>query len=448
MFFTKLRAIVRGQINDPLNQGWATLFSGTLARLALGFVSSILIARGLGPVMFGLFATLGVVASLGGALLDVGLSATVVRRVAALWPANQALATRRALAFLQLRLFMVGLLILVSLLIAVPLSALIPGHPAAWLVILALLGVAVTSLSGSLSALLQATGAFRSLTLVLMANSALTTLLAVVLQYVGQLTIATALGILGIGTSFVSLILGWWWLLLRPAIMAELREASQAQWAFLKAEARELLRFGVWVWLSNALAMLASSLDVLLVGRWLPQAAIGQYALASNLAGKADSINQSLHAVLLPAASQLADQQAIRGYLRRSFARSALLSTLLLPLFPFAEPVIALFYGNAFRPAAFIFQLLLGVAMLDIWLTPFLLLVYAANRPRLLAGADALRTLTLVGSAAWLIPFLSLPGAPLARLCARLAGALLIMVQLRRLIQAPDTPAPAEAPLP
>jgi O-antigen/teichoic acid export membrane protein len=429
-----IRELLRRQLRDPLNRDWATIFSGTLGRLLLGFVASILTARALGPEAFGIFATLAAIASIGGALADLGLNTAVVQRVAAVWPGDPLLARQRGAAFLRLRGAVALLLTLLSLAVSAPLATILPGHPDPLLVLLALLGLVATNLSGAVSALLQATSAFRSLALVLITNSALTALLAIGLAATGWLTIMTALAVLGILTSLVSLVLGWQLLPLWKAGEAtpQLPE-PRATWGALRAESAELLRFGVWVWVSNGLAMVLSSLDLLLLGRFLPPGPVGLYALASNLAGKADIVNHSLHAVLLPAAAQIGagGEGALRVYLKRSLVRSAGLSLLLLPLVPLADLLIVLFYGPMFRPAVPLFQLLLGVAIIDVWVTPILLLAYALRRPGLLVGGDVLRIGALLASGALLIPRLGPSGAALARLCARVVGAVTVLISLR-----------------
>lgn len=427
--------MLRRQLRDPLNRDWATIFSGTLGRLLLGFIASILTARALGPEAFGIFATLAAIASIGGALADLGLNTAVVQRVAPIWPGNPLLARQRAGAFLRLRGAVALLLTLLSLAVSAPLAALLPGRPEPLLVLLALLGVVATNLSGAVSALLQATSAFRSLALVLITNSALTALLAIGLAATRQLTITTALAVLGILTSLVSLGLGWHllpiWKAGEPAPHAP--EPRATTWGMLQAESAELLRFGVWVWASNGLAMVLSSLDLLLLGRFLPPGPVGLYALASNLAGKADIVNHSLHAVLMPAAAQIGagGDGAMREYLKRSLVRSAGLSLLLLPLVPLADLLIVLFYGPMYRPAVPLFQLLLGVAMIDVWATPILLLAYALRRPGLLVGGDALRIGALLTVGSLLIPQRGPIGAALARLCARVVGAVAVLISLR-----------------
>lgn len=433
---------MRAQAGDPLTRGWATVFGGTFVRLLLGFVASVAVARALGPAAFGTYAILGVVAAISAVFVDLGLTGAAVRRIAAVWPAEPALARRRAMAFLAIRALIAVALILIAVPLSLWLSPLLPGSPDRQLVFLAFLGVAVTGLSGAVAALLQATGAFANLSLVLIVNSGLTAVLALGLSAAGRLTIASALLILGIATSLVSLALGWW---LLPQAW-KWPETHQSTWSrasvhrvfgLLRAESRALFAFGGWLWLSNGCAFLAASLDLLLVGHWLPPALVGQYALASNLAGKADIVNQSLYTVLLPAASALHEPRAVREYLRRCLWRSALLSVALLPLFVLAGPLIELFYGTAFAPAAGPFRLLLGIALLDIWVMPLLMLTFTYNRSWLLAAGDALRVVVLLLAGVALIPTLGLGGAALTRLCSRVAGAALVLVGVRRAAREP-----------
>jgi O-antigen/teichoic acid export membrane protein len=157
---------------------------------------------------------------------------------------------------------------------------------------------------------------------------------------------------------------------------------------------------------------------------------VGVYALALNLASKADVVNQSLYTVLLPGMSNLDVRRRPSGYLRRGLIRSGAICLGLLLLIPLAEPLIVLLYGADFAPAAVFLRLLLGVAIVDVLLTPFLLLPLAYRQPRLLAAADAARAVTLVLFAVALIPSIGAYGAVAARLAARIAGAVLVAVAL------------------
>jgi O-antigen/teichoic acid export membrane protein len=218
---------------DSLTRGFAVLLSGSVARLALGFVAGVLTARALGPAAFGVYATLGAAANIVGAIADFGLSEAGVRRVAAVWNDDPTTVRERAWAFFRLRVSVAAGVVGVALLLVLYnderlsewlLNAAnnhdvdetlvlgsqfsVLGSQFSVLGALALLGVLATALSGAVSAMLQATGAYGRLSLVLIVNSALTATLAVALTLLGWLNLVTALAVLGIGTSLVSFALG------------------------------------------------------------------------------------------------------------------------------------------------------------------------------------------------------------------------------------------------
>jgi O-antigen/teichoic acid export membrane protein len=261
--------------------------------------------------------------------------------------------------------------------------------------------------------------------------------LAVALHLLGRLTIITALVILGSSTSLAAFAVG---VRLLPEGITLAFPSVRA----FRVEARQLLRFGRWLWGSNVLAMLAAQLDLFLVSHWSAPTAVGAYALALNLASKVNVVNHSLFTVLLPSAAALRGRRALRHYLRRSLVRSGLIGIALLPLFPLSGPVITLFYGATYTPAAQLFRLLLGVVVFDLVVTPLLLLPYHYDRPEILAAADALRVIALALVGVWLIPIVGPAGAVAARLGAGVAGAALTLALLARHHQA-DGDAPSDA---
>lgn len=414
---------------DAATRGWAILTAGNLLRLAVGFVASVLIARALGPATFATFAVLGAIATIAGAVVDPGLTGAAVQRIARAWPAEPDAASDRAAAFLWWRA--VTALVLAALVwaVLVAVGALTGRLPASDLLSLALLGTVATALSGAISAILQAVGRFGQLALVGLTNAALTAILALLLAALGRLTLVTALLILGIATSLVACIVG------RALLPRGWRLAPPAR-ATLRAEGIALFRVGRWLWLAHSAALFAAQLDLLLVNHWRDAAETGTYALALNLAAKADIVNSGLYTVLLPAASALAGPGAVRGYLRRGLLRSGAIALALLPTALLIGPAIDLFYGAAYHPAARLYQLLLAVVIFDLFTTPITLLAYHHRRPQLLAGADLLRVAVLLIVGALLIPATGplggVTGAIIARLAAKLAGITLIASRLPR----------------
>ncbi len=393
--------------------------SAGVVRLGLGFVASLVIARALGPAGFGTFAVLAASVGVVGGLAEGGLTEAAVLRISAIWPDKAGDAQFRAQAFFWLRLGLAAVVVAVGCLIAEPLAQRVLNTDAG-LLRWALLGIVATAASGAVSAMLQATGAFGRMSSLTLFNTGLTALLAIGLALLAQLDLLAALVVLGIGTSLATLLLGLWML---PRGWS-LRLPGPAE---LRSEAGQLVRTGRWLWLASAFAMLTANAEVLLLNRWAALPLVGAYALALNLAGKADLVNTSLYTVLLPGVATLGERGKIGSYLRRGVVRGGLIGLGLLLLIPISEPLIVWFYGAEFANAVPFFRLLLGVMVFDVLLTPFLLLPLAYRQPKVLAAADALRAVTLVLVALGLIPIYGAIGAILARLAARVAGALLVL---------------------
>jgi len=410
---------VAPRLVDPITRGWAVVTSAGVARLGLGFVASLVIARALGPAAFGTFAVLAASVGIVGGLAEGGLTEAAVLRMSAAWPDKPGIALQRARAFFWLRLGLAAVVVVVGCLVAGPLAQRILNTDDG-LLRWALLGIVATAASGAVSAMLQATGAFGRMSSLTLFNTGLTALLAVALALASRLDLLAALVVLGIGTSLATFVLGAWMLPARWRL-------SLARVAELRAEGRHLVRTGRWLWLASVFAMLTANAEVLLLNRWATLPLVGAYALALNLATKADLVNTSLYTVLLPGVTRLDERGKIAAYLRRGLFRGGVIALGLLLLIPLAEPLVTLVYGAEYATAVIFFRLLLGVMVFDVLLTPFLLLPLAYRQPKLLAAADAMRAVTLVLAAVGLIPIYGAFGAILARFAARVAGAALVL---------------------
>ncbi len=408
---------------DPVTRGWAVVTSAGVFRLGFGLVASLLIARALGPADFGTYAVLAASVAVIAGLAEGGLTEAAVLRVSAVWPADASAAKERGRAFFWLRLGLAVVVVGLGCVVAGPLSQTVLNVDAG-LLRWALLGIVATAASGAVSALLQATLAWRRMSALTLVNTGLTAALAMALALVGRLDLLAALIVLGIGTSGVSFLVG------RSMLPAGwgLRAPSLTE---LRSEAAHLVRTGRWLWLAGVLAMLTANAEVLLLNRQAAVSLVGAYALALNLATKADVVNTSLYTVLLPGVGGLRDRGAVATYLRRGFLRGTLIGLGLLLLIPVSEPLIVLIYGAEFAPAVVFFRLLLGVMVFDVLLTPVLLLPLAYRRAPVLAAADAVRAITLVVVAAGTIPAYGAIGAIVARLAARVAGAVFVLAALR-----------------
>jgi O-antigen/teichoic acid export membrane protein len=415
---------------DPISRGWALVTSAGVVRLGLGFIASLLIARALGPADFGVYAVLAATVGIVGTLAEGGLTEAAVLRISSVWPTSSQAAQERTRSFFWLRLGVSAVVVGVGCAVAAWLGQTVLNGVDPSLLRWALLGIVATAASGALSAALQATGRFGRMSSLTLINTGLTAALAAVLAATGQLNLVTALVVLGIGTSVATFAAA-------TRMLPDGWQLKMPRLGQIGQEAKQLFHTGRWLWLASLFAMLTVNAEVLLLNRWLAVSLVGMYALALNLASKADVVNQSLYTVLLPGISNLDVRRRPSGYLRRGLLRSAAICLGLLLLIPVAEPLIVLLYGAEFAPAATFLRLLIGVAILDVLLTPFLLLPLAYRQPRLLAAADAARAITLVLVCVALIPSIGAYGAVAARLAARIAGAVLVGVALFSGRQAP-----------
>lgn len=408
--------------------------AGSMARLAIGLVASVIVARSFGPSNLGIYATLAAIAATVGAFCEFGLTESAVRRIASNWPMAPEAARTTASSYLWLRLGASTIVVLVILLLLPLISTFDVRLPRLGLVALALIGVVATGLCGATNGILQATGRFGRLSLVLITNAVLTAIAAIVLRLAGILTLTTALIVLGIGTSLVCFEVG------RRFLSGSVLFSYPGRHV-LRTEGRALFGFGVWLWIGNSLAMAAAQLDLLLAAHWLTPVAVGTYALAVSLSSKASVLNQSLHAALLPFASSLRSKAAVRSYLRRGLLRSALIALLLLLAMPVARPLIPFIFGANYTASVSLFLALLGVAIVDLFAAPVLLLAFTVERPKLIAAADAARLIALLVTAVLLVPVLGAYGLVFAKLAASLVGFALTALALgwRRWLSAPES---------
>jgi O-antigen/teichoic acid export membrane protein len=414
-------------MKDHITRSWFVISTGQVARLGLGMVASIFIARSLGVSDFGVFGVLAAVSAIGQVVVDMGLAATAVQRVGAAWVEDTALAQQRARVFLWLRWLILALFMAAGLALARPFAQFILGAPTPenllW-IRLALFGVAATILSSSMTTLLQATKQFHRINIVVLTNAGLTAVAALLLAAAGQLNLFTALLVLGIATALVAFAAGYY--LLPPPL--------DVHWPgrpFWQAEWPRFLRFGRWLALSAILIVLTRQLDIILVNRWYAPAAVGVYVLALNLATKLELLNQSQHVVLLPAAAPIKDLAGARHFVGQSLRRNIPVALLTLPVLWLIEPFIRTFYGAEYVAAVPLFRLLYFIVLFDFLTLPITVLFFSLGQPKWLTLADGLQLVLFLGLAWWLIPLYGPLGAIVAKGGARLAGVSVAMAILR-----------------
>ncbi len=416
----------------------ALTFAGYAGRFALSFIASVIIARWLGPIGYGLIALVSVVLNLADTLGDFGLTYSAVRAISRQLGTEPDRARQLAHGYFSLALIANSIAALAGFVLAEPIARDLLGRPEAEPYLqIALLGLISVAGSGFAMALLQATRRFKELAALQIASALIYLIVIVALAATGKLNVF-AVVLLGVLNPLLSFFIGRQffpphWISLRATFALSARRA----WG-------ELVAFGKWLWVSAIFSLLASQLDLLLLSHWASAAVVGIYALAFNLATKLDIVNQTRMTVLLPTVSALDTRQQMNHYIRQSLALSIVGTTVFALLVPFFAPFIMTFYGAAYAEAVNALIVLTAVVIFDLVTSPLILLGFPLNQPRALAASDVVRVLTLLAVGWLLIPLWGPIGAALARLASRMSGAVFMLTLVGlRIRNTNDSPLPS-----
>jgi O-antigen/teichoic acid export membrane protein len=180
---------------------------------------------------------------------------------------------------------------------------------------------------------------------------------------------SVAISISGIAALVLALAgAGVWSLVGQSLTLTLIRTAVMWHWSswrpgrsFDPAAVKELLRFGRHVIGSNIIIYWAQNFDKLVIGRQLGSSALGIYNMADRLMRlPLTNVTAVTGAVMFPALSTLQGEvdSVKRVYLRANRLIALLTFPMMLGLIVVAEPAILVFYGEQWRNAVSILQLL------------------------------------------------------------------------------------------
>jgi O-antigen/teichoic acid export membrane protein len=217
-----IRRLFEHDLRNGVARDSAVVFAGQIARLALGLLSSAILARGLGPGGLSLFAVISSAIAIGLTAADFGLSNSAVRHIAADATAAPERALRTARAYARFKLIGGVIALALTLSFADPIGRALnlPDTSSRLLVWIAGLGMFASVLGGIGGTLLQTLRRFRALAASQTINAALTVVLLIVLVLFNQLAVPSALIVVAVVTTAVAAALNFAWL--PPAYRASL----------------------------------------------------------------------------------------------------------------------------------------------------------------------------------------------------------------------------------
>jgi O-antigen/teichoic acid export membrane protein len=315
--------------------------------IGLGFISSILIARGLGPEVRGQLTAALLWPTLAGALATLGLPHAITYAAGARWASAQRLARFGMLFSLWVGLPMAVAYFAVAPLLLKEAFPVLPGSLRLFACFIPL-----SLWAGLWMALYQGKGDFATWNIAKLIRSAGYTL------WIGA---ALLFGIASVPIVLWSQVVLVVLTLTLLVIRLPRLHADDAGDVLPKAK---LFRYGMAIYASGIFYMLNQQLDQLLLSLWVPAQDLGQYASAASLSGILLLVPSTMGPV---AFSRLARSGADGGR-RHALKAIALCGAFLFPatlLITLVAPwLVRLVYGAAFAPAGQVLRVLAPAAAL------------------------------------------------------------------------------------
>jgi stage V sporulation protein B len=350
------------------------IVSGDLLNAGIGFISSIIVIRALGPTAYGLLAISMAVMATASHMLDLGVRTSGVRFISLYLKTDKEKAEAMMAAVFKVRLI-VGLIILIGgFFIAKPLALNVFKKPELVnLLRLAFVGCFGALLYDFIMTDLQANQWFKKLAKLNVSVTSIKLLLVVFLVFIQAVTVSKIV-IIYILTPFLGFVIGS---LLIP-------------WRFIRAPGnrgksfRVLFRFSKWVMISFLLAGLYNRAEVFLLGYFKESATVGIYSAAHTLVLPITLICASLTKVLLPKVTGLDRISKLSEYLKKAVKLLIGIGILLLPYY-FLAPFIMGLIGNKYVSALPVFRILFFYAFIVGLASPIIIILYSLNKPHVIA---------------------------------------------------------------
>ncbi len=132
---------------------------------------------------------------------------------------------------------------------------------------------------------------------------------------------------------------------------------------FNRAYARDIIRFGRWIYLSSAAMFLSSHIDKVLLGAIVPRATFGLYGLARGLAEVPILVSRRMsYQVVFPSLSRSAgakESDDLQAFTKLRYRFALLTATCAGAAFPLTDIAVTLLYGQRYIGAAPVLSVLI-----------------------------------------------------------------------------------------
>ena len=370
---------------------------------AAKMITSVIIARKLGPEMLGVFMILSLIPSYAESFGRLKFDAAAVY-------------------FLGKKKYLIGEVVLTLNLLALATSGLIVGfivwqfewiygllfsntnYDATALIYFTLLQIPVHFLWMNYAYLILHKEDVVTYNHMVTINALVSSLLSITLLLLCDLGLWAVAGSTVVGT-FLSLIYG----------IFALGAIGPAGKLFNKSLARDLYKYGSKLYVAGLIGQLQTNITNLLAAFYLVPAQVAFFSQARGLGQMMDRVPTSLNTVLFPRMTKTVDPKEAARITARAF-RLILVMLIVIAVIAviLIHPAVQLIYGSAFLPLVLPFLILIPGIVLSGATTPFMQYFMSINRPDLGATLPLVPLGIQVALAMILIPMLGAAGAALA----------------------------------
>lgn len=384
---------------------FSSVFAARFLASAAAFLTTAVMARVLGPALFGqltvLLVFMRVMAGLIGPALDTGLVRYAARSLSQSSPVTNNRHQPETLTYFQVIFWAKAILSVVFILAGLLGARLLYGvlfdgaemnQGLLWSIPLTLLGASLLMGLDFCKTWFQSHQLFRKYANVEVQLALLRLALVVVFVVTGWKTVL-AMVVAAVAAPLVLIF----------AAGSALPRAAYGRPRAGGRVVKELFGFTKWVLAACVFTSISQGVDVfLLTFTGAADTVVGDYGAARQLMLIGDLlVTLTLFNVLLPRASQLESAAQVRAFLKKFRLPTLLFTVALAPMILGADPVARLTFGPAYADAGRLFAILLTGTLFALACAPATTAVYGLGRSHVIAFIEGVKLVAILGAGYW-----------------------------------------------
>jgi len=390
---------------------------GLGASAIIGFVYTILLARSLGPINFGVYSALTALATIVYSLGEMGISNSLINFLPKHTTERyQYLSTSFWLEF-TIGVFIFILFAVFSLFN----QRIVPGSLGTDVLLAGVLAFNYLLIIYT-QGVFTSDRKFWSLTFSQIIDSAAKILIVLFIFKMGNLSIGTAL-IANIISTLIALLITFG------------KELYQIEFDFFKKPFWNIFHFAKWIALSRVFTVMISRIDIVLLNIFAGSFSAGIYSAASRVTILFAMMAAGLGSVINPRFSSFDDHHKILSYMKKLLYLVSGVAVLMIGISFFATPIITLVYGEKYLESIGVFRYLV-LAMIPFLYTVVFnsVIIYGYNKVSYFTKMMAIQTTIIIVLDLILIPAVNFNAPAIALFASNIFVLLASTLKIRLLL--------------